>query len=61
MYIKSFQNGQPVIMAYRVSPFSKEDSKAEIPQTNSTESRLATLEQKLDQIINNGGKFDGLL
>lgn len=61
MYIKSFQNGQPVIMAYRVSPFSKEDSKAEIPQANSTESRLATLEQKLDQIINNGGKFDGLL
>ena len=29
MYIKSFQNGQPVIMAYRVSPFSKEERKAE--------------------------------
>ena len=60
MYIKSFQNGQPVIMAYRVSPFQKEDSKTEAPLPSSTESRLAILEEKLDKIIS-GGKFDGLL
>ena len=59
MYIKSFQNGQPVIMAYRVSPFQKEDSKPE--SAPSTENRLAALEEKLNQLINNGGKFDGLL
>ena len=61
MYIKSFQNGQPVIMAYRVSPFQKEDSKTETSLPNSTESRFALLEEKLNTIINNGGKFDGLL
>ena len=60
MYIKSFQNGQPVIMAYRVSPFQKEDGKAESTSANGYESRLATLEEKLDKIIS-GGKFDGLL
>ena len=61
MYIKSFQNGQPVLMAYRVSPFQKEDGKTEAPTpTNPLESRLATLEEKLDKIIS-GGKFDGLL
>ena len=59
MYIKSFQNGQPVIMAYRVSPFQKEDGKTESAPT--TETRLAALEEKLNTIINNGGKFDGLL
>ena len=46
-------------MAYRVSPFQKEDGKAETP--TSTESRLAALEEKLNQIISNGGQFDGLL
>ena len=60
MYIKSFQNGQPVIMAYRVSPFQKEDGKTETAPSNTYESRLATLEEKLDKIIS-GGKFDGLL
>lgn len=58
MYIKSFQNGQPVIMAYRVSPFQKEDGKTE--PTPTTENRLAALEEKIDKIIS-GGKFDGLL
>ena len=58
MYIKSFQNGQPVIMAYRVSPFQKEDSKEDSEPT--TENRLAILEEKLNKIIS-GGKFDGLL
>ena len=46
-------------MAYRVSPFQKEDGKTESAPT--TESRLAALEEKLNTIINNGGKFDGLL
>lgn len=59
MYIKSFQNGQPVIMAYRVSPFQKEDGKTETSPAN-YDTRLATLEEKLDKIIS-GGKFDGLL
>ena len=58
MYIKSFQNGQPVIMAYRVSPFQKEDSKQEPAPT--TDARIAALEEKLDKLLT-GGKFDGLL
>ena len=58
MYIKSFQNGQPVIMAYRVSPFQKEDGKNETAPT--TEARLVALEEKLNKIIS-GVKFDGLL
>ena len=58
MYIKSFQNGQPVIMAYRVSPVQKEDSKQEPAPT--TDARIAVLEEKLDKLIS-GGKFDGLL
>ena len=63
MYIKSFQNGQPVIMAYRVSPFQKEERKAEdtaIVPTNDFGTRLASLEEKLDKLLT-GGKFDGLL
>ena len=61
MYIKSFQNGQPVIMAYRVSPFQKEEKKVEetVPKVD-TESRLLLLEEKLNKILS-GGKFDGLL
>ena len=61
MYIKSFQNGQPVIMAYRVSPFQKEEKKVEetAPKVD-TESRLLLLEEKLNKILS-GGKFDGLL
>jgi hypothetical protein len=47
-------------MAYRVSPFQKEDGKAESTPANVYESRIATLEEKLDKIIS-GGKFDGLL
>lgn len=59
MYIKSFQNGQPVIMAYRVSPFQKEEKKVEEP-VNDFSTRLTSLEEKLDKILM-GGKFDGLL
>ena len=66
MYIKSFQNGNPVIMAYRVIPYSKEERVEEtsnIPEP-SLEDRLSRLEQQLSLIINKateGGKFDGLL
>ena len=44
-------------MAYRVSPFQKEERKEEATDTSA---RLALLEEKLDKIIT-GGKFDGLL
>ena len=64
MYIKSFQNGQPAIMVYRISPFSKEvkevGSPASTVAANDVQNRLSSLEQKLDQLIS-GGKFDGLL
>lgn len=61
MYIKSFQNGQPVIMAYRVSPFQKEERKAEeIASPDDVNARLSLLEEKLNKLIA-GGKFDGLL
>ena len=66
MYIKSFQNGNPVIMAYRVIPYSKEERVEEtsnIPELT-LEDRLSRLEQQLSLIINKnteGGKFDGLL
>lgn len=61
MYIKSFQNGQPVIMAYRVSPFQKEEKKAEEESApTDITTRLTSLEQKLNTLLS-GGKFDGLL
>jgi hypothetical protein len=31
LYIKSFQNGQPAIMVYRISPFQKEGKEADVP------------------------------
>ena len=61
MYIKSFQNGQPVIMAYRVSPFQKEERKDESNNAaTDANTRLTLLEEKLDKLLL-GGKFDGLL
>jgi hypothetical protein len=65
MYIKSFQNGQPAIMVYRISPFSKESKEVGTPApapvtANDVDARLASLEQKIEQLIS-GGKFDGLL
>ena len=51
MYIKSFQNGAPVIMAYRVSPYQKE-----APQSNSTSNQKAAdtktsqIEERLEKI-----------
>lgn len=65
MYIKSFQNGQPAIMVFRISPFQKENKEAESTTpapaaANDVNTRLSALEQKLDQLIS-GGKFDGLI
>lgn len=61
MYIKSFQNGNPVIMAYRIAPYTKEEPKTEVvTEENDLEKRLTKLEQLLTN-INEGGKFNGLL
>ena len=64
MYIKSFQNGAPVIMAYRVSPFQREERPVDTPAPVAAEDpltqRLTQLETKLNKLLE-GGKFDGLL
>ena len=65
MYVKSFQNGQPAIMVYRISPFQKESKEAEQPvsspsQTEAMGARLSALEEKLNKLMS-GGKFDGLI
>ena len=63
MYIKSFQNGSPVIMAYRIAPYAKEEAvvKEVTPQPNPLEERLTRLENLLNNITPEGGKFNGLL
>lgn len=65
LYIKSFQNGQPAIMVYRISPFQKESKEPEAPTptavaANDVNARLLTLEEKINKLID-GGKFDGLI
>ena len=62
MYIKSFQNGNPVIMAYRVTPYTKEEAPP-MPAAPSLEERMAKLENLLTNLTNTseGGKFNGLL
>lgn len=67
MYIKSFQNGNPVIMTYRIAPFSKKDDPNDANMSTAadhvtaTEQRLAALEDKLNKLTNPGGKFNDLL
>ena len=71
MYIKSFQNGNPIIMTYRVTPFSKkddpDDNKApsaavNVEPNSELLARITNLETKLNQLTTpTGGKFDGLL
>ena len=62
MYIKSFQNGQPIIMSYRIVPFQKEEKEAPAPSPqNDLASRLSAIEEKLNSLTTTGGKFDGLL
>jgi hypothetical protein len=60
MYIKSFQNGTPIIMAYKVLPYTKEESPSN-PASPTIEERLAKLEAALTNNTNEGGKFNGLL
>jgi hypothetical protein len=66
MYIKSFQNGNPIIMAYRITPYAKEDeanlsvATVKVEEKPNIEERLARLEELLTQ-PKSGGKFDGLL
>ena len=65
MYIKSFQNGNPVIMAYRIAPYTKDaPAQTQTPaaeEVNPLEQRLAKLEQMLLNNTAEGGKFNGLL
>ena len=68
MYIKSFQNGNPVILAYRVLPYTKEEtptqtnaSSAAGPSGTDLGERLDRLERTIKTLAENGGKFDGLL
>lgn len=54
MYIKSFQNGQPVIMAFSVKPFQKSETtedKKEAPQPSNIEQRLAKLEELITKMV----------
>ena len=56
MYIKSFQNGGPVIMAYRVAPYQKEQSapSSQTSQSTSAENAASPLEPrvaKLEQLV----------
>ena len=63
MYIKSFQGGNPVIMAYKITPYATDDTKIP-PAANEVENK-PTLEERLGRleqlITSKGGKFDGLL
>lgn len=62
LYIKSFQNGSPVVMAYQIVPFdTKNASPTEEPPT--LEERLTKIEQSLAKMSEQktGGKFDELL
>lgn len=71
MYIKSFQNGNPIIMTYRVSPYQKGDTPddtktpaaaSNVEPNSELLSRITNLEAKINQLTTpTGGKFDGLL
>lgn len=55
MYIKSFQNGSPVIMSYRISPHTRDNEKtpqnaAAEPATVQTSSEVAEKLDSLDQL-----------
>lgn len=67
MYIKSFQNGSPVIMAFRIAPFTRETKEPEAeqsPTADPLEERFSRIESQLAKILqmqNSGGKLDELL
>ena len=46
MYIKSFQNGAPVVMAYRVSPYQKENQQ----NVQNNQDKISLLENKINRI-----------
>lgn len=51
MYIKSFQNGSPVIMAYRVAPYQKEQSplSTSTPAANTTPNASTTIPNQFEE------------
>lgn len=52
MYIKSFQNGAPVVMAYRVSPYQKEETPPPAePQPSPLETRIGELEATVRALV----------
>jgi hypothetical protein len=65
MYIKSFQNGSPVLMAYRIEPFTKNEQKEIAPVAATTENdlneRLARIEKTLEALTKKGGNISELL
>lgn len=67
LYIKSFQNGSPVIMPYRISPYTREETTpVPAPEPAPTlEDRMGAIEKQLaslEQLLKpKGDKFDDLL
>ena len=55
LYLKSMQNGNPVFLAYKITPYEKE------PVAQNYESRITALEDQLKKMQNEGGKFNDLL
>lgn len=54
MYIKSFQNGTPVVMAYRVSPYQREEEAPAAPtepQPSPLETRISELEATVRALV----------
>lgn len=73
MYLKAMQNGTPMFMAYKMTPYDKDKTTTpNIAQTPSTQQdqliqviqkmndRVKTLEEELDK-IKKGGKIDDLI
>lgn len=70
MYVKSFQNGGPVIVPYTISPYQQTGPTQETKNDEEQESpillKIKSLEDKLEDLQNqvkkiNGGKFNELL
>ena len=55
LYLKSMQNGNPVFLAYKISPYEKE------PVAQDYESRITALEEQVKKIQPAGGKLNELL